>query len=94
MWQGNRGEPATANPKTTSMHRNTTRTVRRTHASLLAGAGRCWLAGVCGVPEPAFSPATRGSRASEEGDLSPLRRSMAEDAALEENKRVGTLPVG
>ncbi len=58
-------------------------TVRRAYAMVLTGAGRCWLSGVGGVPEPVFSRAATGRRASEEGELAPLRRSMAEDPALE-----------
>jgi hypothetical protein len=82
LWQGNRGEPATANPKSTRVHNSPRRTARRTYASLLVDTGRCRLSGVDGVPEAAFSWATTGRRASDEGEWPPLRRSMAGDAAL------------
>jgi hypothetical protein len=75
--------PTEASHKSTSAHNDKTTTVRRAHASLRTEAGRCWLSAVGCVPEAVFSPALTGRRASDEGDLPPLRRPMTDDSKYE-----------
>jgi hypothetical protein len=75
LWQGIPVPEAT--PKSTSIHRNKTTMVRRAYAILLAETGRCRLS-VVSFPQAVFSRVSTGRRASEEGDLSPLGKSMAE----------------
>lgn len=73
LWQGIRMEPTEANHKSTSVPKDKMMMVRRAHAILRARAGRCRLS-----TEAVFSPAVIGRRASEEGELPPLRVSMVE----------------
>jgi hypothetical protein len=88
-WQGAlsaRAEPAEATPRSTSRHNDETKIKRRAYAILLIEAGRCWLLGVEFVPEAIFSCVTTGRRASEEGELPPLRKSMVEESLKRQSR--------